>query len=69
MAAEKSGTESMTAKGRIVFCTLPGEATPDGVTRGVFGKGVEQLIREIQLNQGGKYDFLYLPQAEPTLRA
>lgn len=35
------------------------QASHDDIVRGTLGIGIEQLIREIRENRGGKYDALY----------
>ena len=42
------------------------QASHDDIVRGTLGIGIEQLIREIRENRGGKYDALYKKEERDT---
>lgn len=40
--------------------------TPETAARAVFGMSLEELIKDIQENRGGKYDSLYIKAARDS---
>ena len=46
-------------KCEFVICDTEKTMRPEEVVRGIFGIGIQQLIKDIQLNKDGKYDALY----------
>lgn len=51
--------ESVPSKGRVVIDRFAKPVSYDEVCREIYGLSLKELIREIQINAGGKYDRLY----------
>lgn len=53
-------------KGKVVIDKNAVPLTPDTLVRALFGMPMEQLVRDIRENRGGKYDELYSDGGEQS---
>lgn len=49
---------------RCIINTPDRPLSPDEIVRGIFGVSLDALVKEIVINQDGKYDCLYSQTAD-----